>query len=67
MVTNIEKFNKCAAELFGLLYENFPIGTDIKINQFPEYNNPENSEIFFIFLVKFFLSVIPPKQDQVLP
>lgn len=47
MVTNIEKFNKCAAELFGLLYENFPIGTDIKINQFPEYNNPENSEIFF--------------------
>lgn len=41
----MEKFNKCAAEIFSLLYENFPIGTDIEINKFPEY--AENSEIFF--------------------
>lgn len=46
-MTNIEKFNKCAAEIFSLLYENFPIETDIKVKNFPTYDNPENSEIFF--------------------
>ncbi len=46
-MTNIEKFNKCAAEIFSLLYENFPVGTNIEINKFPQYDNSENSEIFF--------------------
>lgn len=46
-MTNMEKFNKCAAEIFSLLYETFPIGADIEINSFPQYNNPEDIEIFF--------------------
>ncbi|WP_132975345.1 hypothetical protein [Thiobaca trueperi] len=43
----MDKFNKCAAEIFGLLYERFPIRTDIEIQSFPEYDDLENREIFF--------------------
>lgn len=46
-MNSMDKFNKCAAEIFSLLYERFPLGTDIAISNFPEYENQENNEIFF--------------------
>lgn len=45
-MNNIEKFNKCAAEIFSRLYEKFPIGTDIKIDEFPQFKNLEDEGIF---------------------
>ena len=45
--SNIDKFNKCAAEIFGLLYEQFPIPNNINITNFHHYDNQENSVIFF--------------------
>ncbi|MGZ8225049.1 MAG: hypothetical protein ACXWT3_00230 [Methylococcaceae bacterium] len=45
-MTNMEKFNKCAAEIFSLLYEKFPVRIDIKISNFPEYDNVEDRKIF---------------------
>lgn len=44
-MTNLEKFNKCAAEVFSKLYEDFPVGTDINIDEFSEFNNLDR-EIF---------------------
>ena len=44
---NRKLFNEFSAKLFAELYENFPIGTDFKIEDFPELNTKENSEIFF--------------------
>lgn len=44
---NIEKFNKCAAEIFSLLYEHFPIPNDINLTDYPHYDNQENNTIFF--------------------
>ncbi|MGZ8137014.1 MAG: hypothetical protein ACXW1W_08835 [Methylococcaceae bacterium] len=45
-MTNMEKFNKCAAEIFSLLYDKFPVVTDIDIDNFPEYDNQEDREVF---------------------
>jgi hypothetical protein len=45
-MTNIERFNKCVAEILALLYESFPIGFDIEINDYPEYDNSDDSKIF---------------------
>lgn len=44
---NRKLFNEFSAKLFAELYENFPIGTDFKIEDFSELNTKENSEIFF--------------------
>ena len=44
---NIEKFNKCAAELFDYLYAKFPVESDIRIDDFKDYDNKENSPLFF--------------------
>jgi hypothetical protein len=46
-MTSMDRFNKCAAEIFSLLYEKFPIGTDLDIQTFPAYDDPVDSEIFF--------------------
>jgi len=44
---NRKLFNEFSAKLFAELYENFPIGTDFKTEDFPELNTIENNEIFF--------------------
>jgi len=45
-MTNLEKFNRCSAEILSLLYESFPITVDIERKDYPEYDNGENREIF---------------------
>jgi hypothetical protein len=45
-MTNMEKFNEGAAQILSLLYENFPVGIEIKLEDFPSYDNAENSKIF---------------------
>jgi len=44
---NIEKFDKCTAEILVLLYKSFPIVVDIRIEEdYPEYDNSNDSKIF---------------------
>ena len=51
---NLDKFNELSAKIFPLLYESFPVGTDIKIEGFPEFNTAENSDLFFE-TIKFYI------------
>ena len=43
---NRKLFNDFSAKLFDKLYDSFPIGLDINIEDFPELSTKENSEIF---------------------
>lgn len=43
---NRKLFNDFSAKLFDKLYDSFPIGLDINIEDFPELNTDGNSEIF---------------------
>jgi len=51
---NLDKFNELSATIFSSLYESFPIGVDIEIEKFPEYNTAENSDLFFE-TIKFYI------------
>lgn len=51
---NLDKFNELSANIFSSLYESFPIGVDIEIEKFPEYNTAENSDLFFE-TIKFYI------------
>ena len=46
-MTNIEKFNQCCAGFLALFYGAFPVKVHISIGDYLEYDNPENSELFF--------------------
>lgn len=46
-MSNIEKFEQCCAELLVLFYESFPVKVNISISDYLNYDNPENSELFF--------------------
>jgi len=51
---NLKKFNELSADIFPLLYESFPVGMDIEIKNYPNYNTAENSELFFE-TIKFYM------------
>ena len=45
-MTNIEKFEKCSAELLAQLYKSFPVKMHISISDYSHYDNEDNSGLF---------------------
>lgn len=53
-MNNQQKFNELSADLFLKLYESFPVGIDINIEDYPDFNTVDNSYIFFA-TIKFYI------------
>lgn len=43
----MDDFNKCAALIFDLLYQNFPIETHITVDNLPQYIDEESRDNYF--------------------
>ncbi len=51
---NLQIFNELSADIFSLLYESFPIGIDVAIENYADFNTAENSDLFFE-TIKFYI------------